>query len=153
MIRKEPLIKMIEYIGHDYYNNFVITSDDMLMNIITYQYANNYSNIYLPGYMYNIRQVSMSRGNGGEKLTKIRAINHYLYFSTFYRYIKDFNKDLNFLFYELEDLQHYMRYIKDYKIVNYIPKAIKLFNKILNDQFASKRFKQFAKNMILYYKS
>jgi len=28
----------------------------MLMNIVSYQYANNYSNINLPGYLYNKRK-------------------------------------------------------------------------------------------------
>ena len=60
---------MIKYIGYDYYHNYVvITSDDMIMNILTYHYANNYSNIELPGYLYNIRKVSMSRGEGAKKL-------------------------------------------------------------------------------------
>ena len=145
---------MIKYIGYDYYHNYiVITSDDMIMNILTYHYASNYSNIELPGYLYNIRKVSMSRGNGGIELTRIRAINHYLYFTTFYRYIKEFNKDRNFLFYELRDLQHFMRYIKDTEIFDYIPKAIAYFKEILDDNLASQEFKDFANEMILFYQS
>jgi len=151
MIRKEPLIKMIEYIGFDYYYNFVITADDMIMNIITYQYANNYSNIELPGYMYNIRKLSMSRGSGDTNLIKIRAINHYLYFFKFYNYIKDFKKDRNFLLYELKDLQHYMRFIKDYNIVEYLPKATDLFNEIIKDQNSTKELVDFAKDIVNYY--
>ena len=154
IIRKEPLVNVIKYIGYDYYHNYiVITSDDMIMNILTYHYASNYSNIELPGYLYNIRKVSMSRGNGGIELTRIRAINHYLYFTTFYRYIKEFNKDRNFLFYELRDLQHFMRYIKDTEIFDYIPKAIAYFKEILDDNLASQEFKDFANEMILFYQS
>lgn len=31
------------YIGNDYYNDYVITADDMMMNVISYQFANNYT--------------------------------------------------------------------------------------------------------------
>ena len=66
---------MHHYIGNDYYNEFVITADDMSMNIILYNFANNYTNIDLPGYLCNIRKLSMSNGEGGIKLRRIRSIN------------------------------------------------------------------------------
>ena len=52
-----------------------ITSDDIFMNIVSYNFANNYSNIELPGYMYNIRKISMSNGDGGIQQKIIRSIN------------------------------------------------------------------------------
>ena len=61
------------------------------MNLIVYHFANNYSNIDVPGYLYNIRKISMSHGDGGDELKKIRSINYLLYFQIFYKYI-------NFLF-------------------------------------------------------
>ena len=76
MIRKKVFLEMHEFIGIDYFNQFVITADDMLMNLICYHFAHNYSNINLPGYMYNLRSVSMSRGDGGIELKAIRSINH-----------------------------------------------------------------------------
>ena len=85
IIRRKVFLKADDYIGKEYYEAFVITADDMLMNIIKYQYAQNYSNIILPGYLYNIRNVSMSRGEGGVELKKIRTINHYQYFYLFYK--------------------------------------------------------------------
>ena len=51
MIRNEIFVKAYKYIGKDYYNKYIITGDDMLMNIVTYQFANNFSNIKLPGYL------------------------------------------------------------------------------------------------------
>ena len=52
MIRYGIFIKTSNYIGKDYYNNeYIIAGDDLLMNIIIYQYANNFSNIKLPGYL------------------------------------------------------------------------------------------------------
>ena len=123
MIKKEPLEKMIKYIGYKYYHDYVvITSDDMIMNILTYHYASNYTNIELPGYLYNIRKKSMSRGEVGLEMKKLRTINYYLYFTTFYRYLKEFKKDRNFLYYELRDLGHFMVYIKECGLKDYIKK-------------------------------
>ena len=123
----------------------------MLMNVITYHYAQNYSNIDLPGYLYNIRKVSMSRGNGGIELKRVRTINHYLYFTTLYKYIKEFNKDRNYLFYELRDLQHFMRFIKECELFDCIPKAIAFFNEIIDDNNTSQEFKDFARELISFY--
>ena len=92
MIRKEIFIQLSYYIGRKYYNKNIITADDMLMNIVSYQYANNYSNINL----YNKRKKSMSRG-GGRKLKNIRAKNYIFYLKIFYKYIKDFKKDRNII--------------------------------------------------------
>ena len=67
-INKRIFIEVIKYIGNYYLNQFVITADDILMNLIVYHFANNYSNIEVPGYLYNIRKISMSHGDGGNKL-------------------------------------------------------------------------------------
>ena len=44
----------------------MIIGDDMLMNIVTDQFANNFSNIKLPGYLYILRNVSVSHGRSDE---------------------------------------------------------------------------------------
>ena len=49
----------------------------MLMNIILYKLANNYTNSFLPGYLNTIRKVSISRGNGGDILAQARSINFF----------------------------------------------------------------------------
>ena len=43
LIRREIFINTYKYIGNQYYNDFVITADDMIKNIISYQFANNYT--------------------------------------------------------------------------------------------------------------
>ena len=43
MIRNDLFIKASKYIGNNYYNEYMIIGDDMLMNIVTYQFANNFS--------------------------------------------------------------------------------------------------------------
>jgi hypothetical protein len=151
IIRRKVFKKTNKYIGKEYYDSFVITADDMIMNSIAYQYANNYSNIFLPGYLYNIRTVSMSRGEGGIKLKKIRTINHYQYFFILYKHIKDFNKDRNFLMYEMKDLNHYVRFIKDLDIKEYIPKEIEFLNNLLEDPKVKYDFRNYITETLAYF--
>lgn len=147
MIRKEIFFQLSYYIGKKYYNRNIITADDMLMNIISYQFANNYSNINLPGYLYNKRKKSMSRG-GGRKLKNIRAKNYIFYFKIFYKYIKDFEKDINILYYEMKDLEHFVKKIKDYNMTKYIGIQRNFLKKILKDNILSVEFKSYLQNFL-----
>ena len=149
MINKKILLNMHKYIGNYYFNKFIITADDMFMNIIIYQLANNYTNINLPGYLYNIRKISMSRGEGGIYLKKIRIINHFYYFNIFYEYIKIYHKDRNYLFYEMKNLKHYILFIIDYNLTEYIPKQIKFMEKIREDKYTPYGFKSFLDELLL----
>jgi len=151
IIRRKVFVKVDEYIGKEYYEAFVITADDMVMNMIAYQYAKNYSNIILPGYLYNIRNVSMSRGDGGIELKKIRTINHFQYFYIFYKYLKDFHKDRNFLMYEMKDLNHYVLFIKDLNITEYIFKEIEFLNNLLKDKEVKTDFRNYLIETLKYF--
>ena len=151
MIKRNLFLDMHKYIGFEYFNEFIITSDDMLMNIIIYQFAKNYTNIKLPGYLYNIRKVSMSRGEGGIKLKRIRTINHFYYFKIFYKYLKEYKKDRNYLFYEMKNLKHYILNIKDLNITNYIPMQIKFINDIIRDKQTPFGFKCFLGELLFYF--
>ena len=150
MIRRKILLDMHKFIGLEYFKDFVITADDMAMNVISYHFSNNYSNIYLPGYMYNIRPVSMSHGDGGNKLKQIRAINYLLYFKVLYRYVKQFEINRRILLIELRNLK---RYIKDMNITNYENYTRDFLNEILNDYFADKILKSFAIELLLYFEN
>ena len=152
IIRRTVFLQVDQYIGKEYYNSFIITADDMIMNVIAYQFAQNYSNIDLPGYLYNIRKVSMSRGEGGKELKKIRVINYFHYFSLFYKYLKDFNKDRNFLMYEMKDLNHNIIWIKDLDIKKYIIKEIELLQELLNDTYVKKEFRNYINKILAYFK-
>ena len=151
MINRNLFLYMNQYIGIDYFNEFIITSDDMLMNIILYQFANNYTNIKLPGYLYNIRKVSMSRGEGGNKLKIVRTINHFYYFKIFYKYLKDYNKDRNYLFYEMKNLKHYILYIKDLNITKFIQKQKIFIKEIIRDKYTPFVFKIFLGKLLSYF--
>ena len=151
IIKKEIFLNMYNYIGVDYFNEFIITADDMCMNVITYHFAHNYSNIELPGYLYNIRETSMSNGDGGINLNKIRSINYLLYFQVFYKYIKEFNKDRNYLFYEMQNLNNFLINIKDYNIKKYKEITIHFLNEIIKDKCISYIFKKYLKNLLQYF--
>ena len=150
MIRKNIFLYMHEFIGLDYFNQFVITADDMLMNLIIYHFAHNYSNIDLPGYMYNLRSISMSRGNGGIELKIIRSINHLLYFQIFYKYIKEFKKSRKSLYYEIKNLKRFFYYIKDCNISSHYKEAKDFLNIIINDKYANRNIKLFISEILFY---
>ena len=151
IIRRELLIKTYNYIGKEYYDDYVITADDMLMNIISYQFANNYTNSFLPGYLYIIRKVSMSRGNGGDKLDQARSINFFLYFEIFYKYVKEYNKNRDFLFFEMKDLNYYILNIKKC-YPKYLLKEINLIESLIEDKLISDEFKDYLMNLLIYLK-
>jgi len=153
MIRRDIFIKTHYYIGKEYFHEFIITADDMIMNIVSYQFAKNYTNINLPGYLYIIRKVSMSRGDGGDKLRQIRAMNHLYYFKLFYKYIKDYQKDLNFLYYEMKDLKRFIFYIKESNMTKYIPTQVNLLYQILQEKNISSEFENFIQNVLIFFKN
>ena len=62
IIRRKALMKSIVYIGKKYYKKFFVTAEDTIINLISFHFAQNYSNINFPGYMYNIREKSMTHG-------------------------------------------------------------------------------------------
>ena len=151
MIRRKIFLQTNNYIGKKYYRENIITADDMMINIISYQFANNYSNINLPGYLYIKRKVSMSRG-GGRKLKNLRAKNYIFYFKLFYKYIKDYNKDINILYYEMKDLEHIILKIKNYNITKYLRIHLNLLKKILKENIISIQFKFYLQNISKYLK-
>ena len=69
------ILKTINYIEIDFNNQYLITADDISLNMINFHFAKNYSNINLPGYLYNIRLNSMSRGMNGNKHEIITCLN------------------------------------------------------------------------------
>ena len=147
MIKREIFIQVNNYIGIDYFNRYIITSDDMLMNIISYQFANNYTNIDIPGYLYIRRKNSMSSG-GNYTMHIIRAMNYLYYFEIFYKYIKDYNKDINILFKEMRSLQQFILGIKNYNMEQYIPIQLQLIEKIFHEKTLSNEFKLYLLKLL-----
>ena len=151
MIRRSLFKQMYEYIGIEYFNDYIITADDMTMNLIIYHFAKNYSNINIPGYMYTIRSISMSRGEGDKRLLSLRAINNFLYFKIFYKYIKQFNIERKSLFYEIRNLKKFLYLIKDLNINSYENDIKHFLNTIIDDNYANENFKDFVNQILLYF--
>ena len=82
LIRKEVFFKSINYLNNNYFQNqFLIAADDTAINLLSFQFANNYSNINLPGYLYKIRKKGMSQlHKKNEKHNIILGYNFLLYF-------------------------------------------------------------------------
>ena len=146
ILRREMLLKTINYIGEDYYKKFFITAEDTIINLISLNFAQNYTNIKLPGYMYNIREKSMTHGKFDNKKQILFSYNHLLYLKKLYKNIKEFNKDRNLLYYELKKI-HFLL-IKLQNLTNIYNLDIKEFyQEILDDKYSSKIFKDFIINL------
>ena len=148
IIRRKVLLNSILYIGDDYQKNFFITAEDTMINIICLKFSNNYSNIDFPGYMYNIRETSMTHGKKDHTKIELFCYNHLLYLKMLYKYIKDFNKPRNILYYELKSIYLLLKHL--IKINKYKKEIKNFFNEIYKDNNSSKNFKKYIKYLDSY---
>lgn len=150
--KKDLVLKSINYIGRTYYANYyIIVVEDTILSIILFNFAKNYTNLNIPGYLYNLRKSSISHLNKGTDYLKKKSISFILYFSLFYRYIKEFDKDRNYLYYELKYFGFEILNIKKYNNTKYyFKKAKNMLNDIINDNKANEEFKNYIK---LYYQT
>jgi teichuronic acid biosynthesis glycosyltransferase TuaG len=153
LIRKNIFLQINNYLGKEYYHKFIILADDMIMNIVSYQFAKNYTNKNIPGYLYTIRKDNIQIDNENRKLKDIRAMNYLLYFKLFYKYIHDYNKDINFLYFEMNSLNKFILYLKESKMLHYKQIQINLMQQILNEKNVSVYFKSYLENMLMYFKN
>ena len=146
LYNKNIVLKAINYIGMDYYQKYyIIVVEDTLLNIIFFHYARNYTNAKIPGYLYNIRKSSITRLKKYKNYMIKKSISFFLYYKLFYKYIKEFGKDRNYLFYDLKKYGKIILIIKKYKVKNFVKIARNMFNEILNDNKASIEFKKYIK--------
>ena len=146
LIRKTNLIFSIKYNEKFFHNVFLITADDTTLNTLNFHFANNYSNINVPGYLYNIRKNSMSRINVDKKHNIMVSYNYLLFFNFFYNYLKDFKKDLNILFYELKNNYIHLFIFKKQNETKYIKKTINFLSNVIKENI-SLDFKNFIKDL------
>ena len=146
ILKTNLVLKSIKYIGNSYYNNYyIVVVEDTLFNIILFNFANNYTNLKMPGYLYNKRKSSISRSNNEDLLRK-KSISFYLFYQLFYRLIKDFDKDRNILYYELQLFENYLLNLGKYNNTKYFVNKTKiLINEIINDNKTSQEFKNYIK--------
>jgi len=146
IIRRKTLMKSIIYIGKVYYKKFFITAEDTIINLISLHFAQNYSNIDVPGYMYNIKEKSMTHGNKTRKIEILFCYNHLLYFKKFYTFTKNFNKNRTILFNELLDLNKRLTRLYDIAKRKKRREILFFYQEILNDKYAFSEFKAFIKS-------
>ena len=150
IIKKEIFLKTIKYTEKEFHNKYLIAADDTPLNILNFQYASNYSNINLPGYLYNIRTNSISRKENNETNYKlIISYNYLLYFKLFYKYIKDYNKDINYLLYDLRANFDYILRFNNCDILEYKHIIINLFNNLLSKENITNEFQDLFKGLLL----
>ena len=148
IFRKEVLLKTIKFIDTE--NNKKLHfnyGEDTIMNVLNFQFSINYSNIYLPGYMYNIRKISISHSNLGTENDIIICQNFFLYFKLFYKYIKYFNKNINYFLFEINKYQNYLIKLKESNSTEYILEAILFFNEIIKENNISHNFRSLIFNL------
>jgi len=152
LIRKEIIQNSINYLNKDFFSNqFLIAADDTPINILSFHFANNYSNINLPGYLYNLR------GNGMSKFNKVNinhniilSYNFLLYFKFFYKYIKSTNKDINFFLFEFKEFSIYLLKFKELNANEYITKTVNFLAEISKSNI-SETFQSFINKTILFF--
>lgn len=152
LIRRNIMIKAVEYVEKTFRSRLLITADDTPINIMVFNFATNYSNIKIPGYLYIKKKVSMSRGQHVKKLDKIRGYNFLLYYQFLFGYIKKYKKDINYFFKDFDGFHHDLYKIKNMNIVEYIPKAINFFKKLLKIENIPNSSKLILKKLLVHFK-
>ena len=79
LYKKKIILKSINYIGEKFYlKSYLSYGEDTILNILNFHYAQNYTNINIHGYLYNIRYNSVSRFS--DDIEKRRIINLGIYY-------------------------------------------------------------------------
>jgi glycosyltransferase involved in cell wall biosynthesis len=151
LYKKDILLKSIKYIGEKFYlNSYLNYAEDTIMNILNFHFAKNYTNINIHGYMYNVRNNSISRFTNETKKRYILNSGIYYYLKLLYKYIKEFNMDRQLLYLELELFNKQINFLKENDPHFFKKKMKKLFDAITEDNNASNNFKSYIKNLTKY---
>ena len=145
------MIKAVDYVEKTFRSKLLITADDTPINVMVFNFATNYSNIKIPGYLYIKKKVSMSRGQHVKNLDKIRGYNFLLYYRFLFGYIKQYKKDINYFFKDFDSFHHDLYKIKNMNIVDYIPKAKHFFKKLLKIEKIPNSSKLILKKLLVHF--
>ena len=145
--KRDIVLKSINYIGESFFHNYYfIIAEDTIINILIFNFARNYTNLNIPGYLYYVRKSSITHRENDEDFLIKKNISFLLYYLIFHKYIKDFDKDRNYLYYELKEYGEYILNLEKYnKTKYYLKKAKIMLNDILNDNKATLEFKNYIK--------
>ena len=71
----------------------------------------------------------------------------------FYKYLRDYNKDINFMFYEMKSLQRQILGIINYNLTSYIPMQLNLIDRITQENVLSDEFESYLKNLSFFFRN
>ena len=91
----------------------------------------------------------MSQSHFDNKHDIIMSINFYLYYKLFYRYIKEFKKDINYLCYDIKVFAFRLLKFKEYNLSCYNTKLISLIKNIRNNNNITNEFKDFLNQFLI----
>ena len=149
--KKNILLDSINYIGRKfYYKSYLNYGEDTIMNILNFRFAHNYTNINIYGYMYNVRNNSISRFTDDKEKRKILNLGIYYYIKLLYKYIHEFDIDRQLLYFELELFNNQILFLKKNNPNFFQNKIKKIFDSIIDDDKASSNFKNYIKNLSKY---
>ena len=89
------------------------------------------------GKSFIFKNINMSRIDIENKHDIIVCYNYLLFFEFLYNYLKDYKKDLNFLFYDLNYTYSYILKFKDLNASNYTSTTIDFYKEIINDHISN----------------
>ena len=151
MYKKEIFLNSIKYIGKKFYtNSYLNYGEDTIMNILNFHFAKNYTNINIYGYMYNVRNNSISRFTKNIKKRYVLNLGIYYYLKLFYKYIKEFNINRQVLYLEFVLFNKQIFFLKLNDPHFFKKKMKKIFDSIIEDDNASFFFKKYIKNLSKY---
>ena len=143
IIRRNVLLKAIDFIDQDYKDKFILATDDTSINILSFQYAQNFSSSNIPGYLYRVKKNKLDT----QPEYKIIVCHNYLqYLKLLFRYVLEFNKDINFFVINFIKNDKYIYELKKYKIEEYIKEAIEFLDEILKYDVGND-FRKYIQNL------
>ena len=151
MVRKEVFNKTINFLGNRAYEkDHFDFGEDTIINILNFEFASNYSNLNLVGYLYNFRDNSISHAKEGKEIQLKLGLSAFFFYKLFYKYVKYFNKDLNYLYFDIKAFDYYIDYIKQFSSNSNTKQSVIYFYKsLLKENNISFEFKEYAKQFII----
>ena len=151
MVRKEVFNKTIHFLGNRAYEkDHFDFGEDTIINILNFEFASNYSNLNLVGYLYNFRDNSISHAKEGKEIQLKLGLSAFFFYKLFYKYVKYFNKDLNYLYFDIKAFDYYIEYIKQFSSNSNTKQSVIYFYKsLLKENNISSEFKEYAKQFII----
>ena len=147
--KKDIMLNSINYIGKKIYSkSYINYGEDTIMNILNFHFAKNYTNINIYGYMYNVRNDSISHFTDDIKKSHSLNLGIYHYLNFFYKYILELNLDRELLYLELVSFNKQISLFKMNESVFFRKKMKSLFDRIIHDDKASSGFKKYIIKLI-----